>query len=63
MTDEYIFDLDVDKSLQVAFGLTYYDENLEMLQFDDVAKIVPRLKTWTKNGPVNFTDLSYRECS
>ena len=63
LTEEYIFDLDIDKSLQVAFGLTYYDGNLEMLQFDDVATLVPRLKTWTKDGSVNFRDLSYRTCT
>lgn len=63
LTEEYDFDLDIDKSFQLAFGLTYYDGNLEMLEFDDVAKLVPRLKTWSKDGPVVFHDLSYRPCT
>ena len=25
--EEYSFDLDIDKSLQIAFGITYYDGN------------------------------------
>ena len=47
----------------MAFGLTYYDGNPEMLQFDDVGRLVPRLKTWSKDGPVIFYDLSYRPCT
>ena len=63
MTDEYVFDLDVDNSFQMAFGITYYDGNVEMLKFDDVGKIIPRMKTWSKEGPVVFKDLSYRPCT
>ena len=63
LTEEYRFDLDVNNSLQVAFGITYYDGNPEMLDFDDVGRLVPRLKTWTKDGPVVFRDLRYRPCT
>ena len=63
LTEDYSFDLDVDKSFQVAFGLTYYDGNTEMLDFDDVGRLVPRIKTWSKDGPVEFKSLRYRPCT
>ena len=34
-----------------------------MLKFDDVGKIIPRMKTWSKEGPVVFKDLTYRPCT
>ena len=43
---DYIFDLDLNKHLQVAFGITYYDGNSERLDFDDIGRIIPRIKTW-----------------
>ena len=45
-TREYSFDLDIDKNLQVAFGISYYDDNSERLDFDDIGQIVPRIKSW-----------------
>ena len=34
--ETYSFDLDKKKALQIAFGLTYYDDNFEMLDIGDV---------------------------
>ena len=61
--EEYSFDLDIDKSLQIAFGITYYDGNEERLDFGDVGEIVPRLKSWNDTTGVLYTDLRYRDCT
>ena len=37
--EEYSFDLDIDGSLQIAFGITYYDSNEERLDFGDIGEV------------------------
>ena len=59
----YTFDLDIHKNLQVAFGITYYDGNTERLDFDDIGRIIPRIKTWNLDTRTQFRDLKFRPCS
>ena len=58
-TREYSFDLDIDKNLQVAFGISYYDDNSERLDFDDIGQIVPRIKSWKTNQGTTFSDVNF----
>ena len=60
---DYIFDLDLNKHLQVAFGITYYDGNSERLDFDDIGRIIPRIKTWNLDSRTEFSDLKFRPCT
>ena len=62
-TREYSFDLDIDKDLQVAFGITYYDDNSERLDFDDIGQIVPRIKSWKTNQGTTFSDVNFWPCT
>ena len=64
--DSYVFDLDkLANGLSVAFALTHYDSNTEMIHEPDYGSVKARLKQWGQDGSTGttFTDLPTRPCS
>ena len=73
--DTYVFDLDKTNNniwheqkggLQIAFGLTHYDSNVEMIDEPDYATIHARLKQWGQEGSsagTTFKELIIRPCT
>ena len=52
----YEFDLDKgNNGLQIAFGLTYYDDNYEMINETEYGEMKARIRSWTsKSKGVSF---------
>ena len=63
--ESYIFDLDKkDNGFQIAFGITAYDDNQEMIDDPDYVTIHARLKEWGNDGMgTTFTELPIRPCT
>ena len=62
-TEEYIFDLDKGKSLNVAFGITYYDDNQEMMKVPDYGELIARVKSWNANSGLFWKNVTLRPCT
>ena len=52
--DEYTFDLDKGPGFRVAFGMTYYDSNQEMLIEPDYGTVTGRVKSWNEENGVQW---------
>ena len=62
--DSYIFDVDKTPGLNLAFGITYYDNNPEPIDIDpDYGEILGQIKTWGDNEFTKFTKLNMRPCT
>ena len=59
-----MFDLDKgNNSLGVAFGITYYDSNEEMIVEPDYAIVRARVKSWGDDIGVKWKELELRPCT
>ena len=61
--ESYKFDLDKKPGLNVAFGVTYYDDNPEAIDIDpDYGELTAYVKSW---GPdfLKFRKLKLRPCT
>ena len=60
----YEFDLDKGDGLQIAFALTHYDDNFEMLEEPDYGEIKARIRSWSPETPETFfTEVEIRPCT
>ena len=48
--DDYVFDLDKKPGLNIAFGITYFDDNQEPIDDLDYGEVIGRVKTWGSKG-------------
>ena len=62
-TDEYSFDLDKKPGFNVAFGITYFDYNFEMLDEPDYGEVVAKIKSWDKETLIYWSDVKIRPCT
>ena len=62
--DDYVFDLDKKPGLQVAFGMTYYDSNQEIIIEPDYGELIARVKKWGGDHTgIEWQQLDIRPCT
>ena len=62
--DDYVFDLDKKPGLQIAFGITYYDSNQEMIVEPDYGELIARVKKWGGDAiGIEWQQLNIRPCT
>ena len=63
-SDEYVFDMDKKPGFNIAFGMSYYDSNQEMLIEPDIAELKARLKMWSPNySGIKWHEVDIRPCT
>ena len=62
-TDEYVLDLDKKPGFNIAFGITNFDHNLEMLDEPDYGEVVAKIKRWDSELLINWSDVKIRPCT
>ena len=61
--DDYVFDLDKRPGLNIAFGITYFDDNQEPIDDLDYGEVIGRVKTWGSEGGLQYQNLKLRPCT
>ena len=62
--DDYVFNLDKQPGLQIAFGITYYDTNQEMIVEPDYGELIGRVKKWGGDHVgIEWQELNIRPCT
>ena len=51
-----------ENGLEIAFGVTNYDDNLEMLDEPEYGEIKAMIKTWSSNSGIKWKELEIRPC-
>ena len=46
-----------ENGLEIAFGVTNYDDNLEMLDEPEYGEIKAMIKTWSSNSGIKWKEL------
>ena len=60
----YEFHLDKAPGLQIAFGLTAYDSNYDMLDEPEFVEVKARIRSWSPEQDLTkFTDINIRQCT
>ena len=61
--DTEMFNLDKTPGLNVAFGITYYDDNPDPIDDLDYGEVTGAIKSWGGAGGSTYTPLTLRPCT
>ena len=57
------FELDKTPGLNIAFGITHYDNNTEPLDDLDYGEVVAMVKTWNSTEGIRYRKIPMRQCT